>query len=855
MATHDSESAYRAAVEASPDAVLVVDADGEVTLANTRAGTLLGREPEALQGRHCEEVLSDLETVGGDPIDGGDHPFVRVETTGEPVEGQRIALETPEGRREVTVSAGPRWTDDGAFDGTVLSLRDVTADNKLPEGTEHVEAVIGNSPVVLFAFDPEGTFTLSRGRGLERLELESGGLNGTSVFDLYADNPDIVEACERALDGETVRAVQHVGEFVFETQYHPVTDDTGDVQEVIGLTLDITERKKHEKRLETLMETVPASVFMTSADGEMQYINDTGREMLDLGTDRVAGRHMSEVLPAESESSFGAHHREALERGEPVEREQTPPVDDGRTVSTTVAPIDDETEEQTGVVGVARDVTERKDRERRLEENDAILTQLTETTDDVFWLFDGEFSELQFINDAYEEVWGRSVADLQADAMDFMEGVHPEDRELVAERVEKLRGGEPTDGEYRVNPEENFGRWVWVRGEPVFDENGEIERVAGFARDITERKRRERELERRERQFEAVFNDPQLLVGILDPDGTIRRVNETSLDVSGATRAEIEGTPLPETPWWSYDEQLRAKVREWLARAADGEYVEFEAEHPLPDGGEIAVKGNIRPVFDGDEVVSLIASSRDVTERRERERALERSNERLEQFAYVASHDLQEPLRTVANYVEMLAEEYDDDLDEEAREIVDVAVTASERMQSMINGLVDYSRVTTRGEEFEPVDVEEVVASVAEDLQVVLEEENGHLEWGELPTVEGDRDQLRQVIQNLVTNAVEHADGPVEMEIRAAETRDGYRFEVEDDGPGIAANRQEKIFRIFKSGTQYQTASQAKGIGLAVCDSIVQRHDGELWVESEPGEGATFAFTIPDADDTGSSQP
>jgi signal transduction histidine kinase len=167
-------------------------------------------------------------------------------------------------------------------------------------------------------------------------------------------------------------------------------------------------------------------------------------------------------------------------------------------------------------------------------------------------------------------------------------------------------------------------------------------------------------------------------------------------------------------------------------------------------------------------------------------------------------------------------------------------------MQSMINGLLDYSRITTRGGEFEPVDAERVVADTVSDLRLRLDEADGTVEYGDLPTVPADPDQFQRLLQNLVANALEHSEEEeaVTVTVEATELPDAYRFEVADDGPGIAPNRQGKIFRIFKSGTQYQTSGQAKGIGLAVCDNIVQRHGGEIHVESDPGDGATFVFTI-----------
>jgi len=225
---------------------------------------------------------------------------------------------------------------------------------------------------------------------------------------------------------------------------------------------------------------------------------------------------------------------------------------------------------------------------------------------------------------------------------------------------------------------------------------------------------------------------------------------------------------------------------------------------------------------------------------------LERSNERLEDFAYVASHDLQEPLRTVSRYADIIVDEYEDDLDETAQEYLDTVVTGAERMSSMINGLLDYSRVTTRGSEFDTVDTESIVEGIISDLDVMCEEEDGTITYDSLPTVSADSDQLWQVFQNLVKNALEHSgEDPVEISISATEDEEHYTFVVEDDGPGIDPYLQDDIFNMFESGENFQTQGEAKGIGLAVVERIINRHGGDIWVESEPGKGSRFLFTIP----------
>ncbi|QLD90087.1 MEDS domain-containing protein [Natronomonas salina] len=235
-------------------------------------------------------------------------------------------------------------------------------------------------------------------------------------------------------------------------------------------------------------------------------------------------------------------------------------------------------------------------------------------------------------------------------------------------------------------------------------------------------------------------------------------------------------------------------------------------------------------------------------DRKNRERALEESNERLEQFAYAASHDLQEPLRMVTSYLRLLEGRYGDELDEEAEEFIDFAVDGADRMREMIDGLLEYSRVETRGDPFEPVAVEDVFDDVLADLQFQIEESGAEITVDDLPRVEGDASQLRQVIQNLLENAIRYS-GDTPPRIRVDATRRGREWvvSVRDDGIGIDPEDQDRVFTVFDrlhSREEYE----GTGIGLALCQRIVERHGGDIWVESEPGEGSTFSFTLPALD-------
>ncbi|MFC7141751.1 ATP-binding protein [Halosimplex aquaticum] len=241
-------------------------------------------------------------------------------------------------------------------------------------------------------------------------------------------------------------------------------------------------------------------------------------------------------------------------------------------------------------------------------------------------------------------------------------------------------------------------------------------------------------------------------------------------------------------------------------------------------------------------------TARDVTERVERERRLEESNERLEQFAYAASHDLQEPLRMVSSYLQLLENRYADDLDDEAREFLAFAVDGADRMREMIDGLLEYSRVETEGDPLEPVDLNAVFSDVRDDLQVAIEESGADVAAEDLPRVRGDGDQLRQVFQNLVDNAIEYSgDEPPTVRVGAERAGDRWVVSVRDEGIGIDPEYADAIFQVFE---RLHTSDEysGTGIGLALCERIVERHGGELWVDAEPGEGSTFSFTLPTVD-------
>ena len=250
-----------------------------------------------------------------------------------------------------------------------------------------------------------------------------------------------------------------------------------------------------------------------------------------------------------------------------------------------------------------------------------------------------------------------------------------------------------------------------------------------------------------------------------------------------------------------------------------------------------------------DQAVVAIEHTRLFQELEDRTAALERSNAELEQFAYVASHDLQEPLRTVSSYVQLLAERYASRIDARADRYIGHSVSAVERMYTLINDLLAYSRVGTRGRDLVPTKTANVLDHVLEGLATTIRETAAEITWDPLPTVRADATQLGQLLQNLLGNALKYrGERPPRIHIGVQRQGGRWQFAVRDNGIGIDPEYAERIFLVFQR-LHTQDEYSGTGIGLAICEKIVERHGGQLWVESQVGQGATFFFTLPTVGD------
>jgi PAS domain S-box-containing protein len=356
------------------------------------------------------------------------------------------------------------------------------------------------------------------------------------------------------------------------------------------------------------------------------------------------------------------------------------------------------------------------------------------------------------------------------------------------------------------------------------------------------------EFEERSRQL---FDDAPIAYYETNTSGVIVRVNHAGCRLLGCDAEEILGRRI-----WDFvvPGQLEKGIAVFQAavEASNQRMEDTEWELCRRNGDTLLVRLQQNQVRDSlGAVAGLRCTILDITELRRQEELLKRqaadlarSNAELEQFAYVASHDLQEPLRMVASFTQLLAKRYAGKLDAKADEYIKYTVDGAKRMQQLIADLLALSRVGTKGGEFRDVPLAEVMSDVLLNLGPAIQESGAVVVHDSLPTVLADRGQMTQLLQNLIGNAIKFRDAKLpRVHISAEETGDEWTISVSDNGIGIAPEHKERVFQIFQ---RLHTRDQypGTGIGLAVCRKIVERHSGKIWLDSSPGAGTTFHFTL-----------
>jgi PAS domain S-box-containing protein len=426
-----------------------------------------------------------------------------------------------------------------------------------------------------------------------------------------------------------------------------------------------------------------------------------------------------------------------------------------------------------------------------------------------------------------------------------------------------LRGEDLRDWEVRVRRiTGNWERTFSYAGSLVRDEPGQPLLAILTITDITERKRAEEELRESESFYRQTLESIPGMVFTTRPDGYCDYQSQQWVDYTGVPMSEHlgegwnkllhpEDRPRAFAAWRAAVEGKAPYDLEYRVRRRDGQYEWFKViGRPIRDAaGQIVrwfgVAINIEAIKHAEEAL------REANKRlREQTDELTSVNKDLEQFAYIASHDLQEPLRAVSGFVTLLQQRYSGKLDEKADSYINSAVEGASRMQALINGLLEYSRVGSRGNVPAPANTDDALKEALASLQTLIQESGAIVTSDPLPRVRADVIQLTHVFQNLIANAIRfRSERLPEIQVGARRQEGAWLFWVRDNGIGIDPKYNERIFIIFQ---RLHTRSKypGTGIGLAICKRIVERHGGTIWVESQPGQGSTFYFTLPDKGET-----
>ncbi len=603
-----------------------------------------------------------------------------------------------------------------------------------------------------------------------------------------------------------------------------------------------------EERYRLLAETSPDMIFVIDTNDQVVYVNQLAATQFGKNPQDVIDKPRSQLFPLAIIEKQTESLQQVFLTGKTLASES--PIDFPGTrmwLDTQLVPIIDDTGTVSAIMGVSRDITERKQFEQFIQEEKALSDSIINSLPGIFYMFDPQGKFLRW-NNNFEQVSGYSSDEISD--MSPLEFFSREDQPQVQASIEKTFAAGEAQVEANFFSKTGQSSPYLFTGLRVQIKNQLL--LIGTGIDITKRMLAEEKLRTLNERFELATNAAELGVWDWDVVNNFLVWNDRMYLQYGVNK---ENFPAAYEAWIAgLHPDDAAFANEAVQQALRGEKefnIQFRIVRPDRSIRHIGGYADVLRNKNGDPI-RMTGINFDITERIVVEENLfkanldlARSNSELERFAYVASHDLQEPLRMVTSYLQLLERRYKDRLDGDALEFIGYAIDGSARMKTLINDLLTYSRVGTRGRDFATTDFNIIIEEVLSTLSLTIEQEKARITCKKLPQLMADEGQIQQLFQNLIANAIKfHGEEPPEIHIAAKKEKDEWVFSIKDNGIGIDPQFFDRVFIIFQR-LHNREEYDGTGIGLAISKRIVERHGGRIWIESKPGSGSTFFFTIP----------
>lgn len=605
------------------------------------------------------------------------------------------------------------------------------------------------------------------------------------------------------------------------------------------------QRELHEarQRYEQLARLAPVGIFLSDQQGNIQFSNERMAEIGGHDEASYAGHGWMQVLHPDDRARVEAAMWKAVSTGGGFDEEYRVKRPDGTTrwVHTRVEPARNSLGAITSYVGVVEDVTERVDTISRLRAAREQYETLARLAPVGIYMTDSQANGV-FANRRLEEMSGLSEG--QSRGQGWMSIIHPDDLpRLLQEWQSCAAEGRTFSMEHRLRRTDGTVRWVRQSSEPFSDAEGKLEGFIGVIDDITERKQAADEVKAARELYEALARLAPVGIVMTDADGTPIYGNERLAEVMGI---RIDQVLAGDWVRALHPEDRRRVVESW--QEACRKCIEFADSYRLvhPDGTVRWVEARVRPLPTGEgSCAGFVGVIEDITDRKRLHDMLEDTNRELEEFTYAASHDLREPLRTIASFCELLEIDLREGNTSAVAEDLGIVTSAARRMQGLVRELLVLSRSSKQKLHIQATPLEICFTQATQDLTSLIESTGAVVIAQDLPVAMADPEHITRVFQNFISNAIKYQPpgGKARVQVYAQSNEGEIKVFIQDNGIGIAPEHHDKLFTAFKrlhSRDQYE----GFGIGLAICKRTIERHGGSVGMHSAPGAGSTFWFTL-----------